>query len=46
MVLKINGYGLQESYRVLFVDLDTLVVVLEVGEVDDSFSSKLLLFLF
>ena len=46
MILKINQYGPQESSGVLFVDLDALVVFLEVGEVDDSFSSKLLLFLF
>ena len=30
----------QESSRVLFIDLDALVVILEVGEVDDSFSFK------
>ena len=40
MALKINGYGPQESSRVLFIDLDALVVVLEVGEVDDSFFFK------
>ena len=40
MALKIKGYCPQESSRVLFIDLDALVVVLEVGEVDDSFSFK------
>ena len=46
MALKINGYGPQESSRVLFIDLDALVVVLEVGEVNDSFSFKATYFYF